>query len=255
MKKIGLLFLCFFSLLSFDVRALGFEQNFNVRVGIFDAAEVVISYENKNDLYDISAKVKTANFFGGIYPFLGVYKARGKVLKNGVLPTVYDTKTESRSNIRTKKILYQDGIAYKRISSKNDKTNEVSINNIPKTVNASDLQTVFAELINNFSKKRDCALLREIYDGKKHYKVIAENKGVENRWFDYMNKAQNAYKCSVYIENLKQNNDNILWEISAETPINLWLDVKKDGNMPKILEISIDSTPLGGVQVTPIDYN
>lgn len=251
MKKIGLLFLCCF--FSFNARAIGFEQNFNVRVGIFDAASVMIAYEQGVDTYEIKAEIKTANFFGGIYPFFGFYKANGKILKSGVLPMIYENKTQSRSNVRTKKIFYQNGRAYKRISSKNEKVNEVEINNVPKSVSASDMQTVFAEMIKNFNEKRNCEFVREVYDGKKHYKVIGENKGIENRWFSYLNKNQNAYKCSIYIENLRENNDNILWDVSAETPINLWIGVDNRLNMPKILEISIDSTPLGGVQVTPID--
>ncbi len=253
MKKIGLLLACYFCFYCFDVGAIGFKQNFNVRVGVFDAATVMIGFEDENNQYQIKAEVKTANFFGGIYPFFGVYKANGRLLNDVVLPLVYETKTETRSNTRTKKILYQNGRAYKRISSKNGKFNEVEIKNIPSTSDVSDLQTVFAELISNFSKNRDCTITREIYDGKKHYKVIAESRGFENRWFDYLNKNENAYRCSVYIENLRDNNDNVLWDVSAETPINLWLGVDNGKNLPKILEISIDSTPLGGVQITPID--
>ena len=58
--------------------------------------------------------------------------------------------------------------------------------------------------------------------------------------------------CTIYVENLADNNDNILWEVSADKPIKMW--VKKDDKtqMPYILEIGIDSTPLGALKVVPI---
>ena len=36
-----------------------------------------------------------------------------------------------------------------------------------------------------------------------------------------------------------------------ETPINFWLGINKMTNLPYVLEIKIDSTPLGALQVTP----
>ena len=84
--------------------------------------------------------------------------------------------------------------------------------------------------------------------------LVAEKENeLTEQWrnFAKIEKNENAYKCSFYIENLKENNDNILWDISAQTPINVWFGVDNKDNLPKILEIKIDSTPLGAVQVTP----
>ena len=254
MKKIGLLLLGFTCFCCFDAKAFEFTEKMNVRIGVFDAARVKLGYDKKENEFNIKAEVETANFFGGVYPFLGQYGASGKIVKNEVKPMSYNTKTKSRNHERTKKILYNESAKpYRRISSKDGKINEVDIKNVPNSASSGDLQTVFAEMIEKFNKNRDCSLVKEVYDGKKHYKVIAKNEGVENRWFDYMQKSRNAYKCSMYIENLKENNDNILWDVSAETPIYMWLDVNKEAKMPKILEIRIDSTPLGELQVLPSD--
>lgn len=252
MRKFGILLALVLSFWINEGMAFQISQKFMVEVGVFDAAEVKLNYNENNEEYDISAEVKTANFFGSIYPFLGIYEATGINQKNGVKPVVYKNQTKSRNHKRTKTIFYNDdGVAYKRISTKDERKNEVAIENVPVTANASDLQTVFAEMFKNVIENRNCTLDREIYDGKKHYRIVAKNEGVENRWFDYLKTSNNAYKCSLYIENLKENNDNILWDISAETPINLWFGINKKDNLPKILEIKIDSTPLGAVQVTP----
>ena len=48
---------------------------------------------------------------------------------------------------------------------------------------------------------------------------------------------------------MKENNDNILWDITADKPINFWVDGRKE----EILEIKIDKTPLGEVKVYPIE--
>ena len=52
-------------------------------------------------------------------------------------------------------------------------------------------------------------------------KFIAKNEGLENRWFSHIKKNENAYKCSFYIENLKENNDNIMKELIEQKAIKL----------------------------------
>ena len=244
------MFLMFFYATNLNANVI--SQKFEVEVGVFDAATVELNYNEHKGKYNIGANIKTANFFGSIYPFEANYEANGNMVKNKVLANVYKTKTKSRNHIRTKEILYdKKGKAYKRISTKDERINERAIENVPQTADAADLQTVFANLIDNFYKTKDCEMLREVYDGKKHYKVIAKNEGSETKYFDLIKKSQPAYKCSVYIENLKENNDNILWDVTADRPINLWIRIDEKTKMPFVLEIRIDSTPLGALQVTP----
>ncbi len=244
------LFLLFFA--AGNAYASGFRQEMDVSIGVFDAASVTLNYEENKNGYDIAADVATANLFDTLYPFKGKYRSVGKKLKNGVLPQLYQADMQSRSHKRLKKILYdKSGRAYKRVSAKDGRQNEKAITNISKSADAADLQAVFAEVIMNFQKKQSCALQREIYDGKKHYLAIAADKGSESRYFDFTGKAEPAYKCAFYIKNLKENNDNILWDVSADKPINIWIGQDKKTKMPFLLEIGIDSTPLGALKVVP----
>lgn len=234
-----------------QAEAVQLRQEMDARIGIFDAATALLEYEEKGGRYVIGAEVKTANLFDSFYPFTARYASTGRT-KSHFLPELYQTFTQSNSHIRTKKIFYDAaGKAYKRISTKDEKQNTVLIDNVPKNANAADLQTVFAELIGQFRKSGSCMLTREIYDGKKHYRVIVKDLGREKYYAEYLKRTENAAVCSVYIQNLKDNNDNILWDISAEKPINLYIGTDTATKMPYVLEISIDSTPLGALKVTP----
>ena len=218
LKKL-VLFACL--LWSTGADAVGFSQKMEVEIGVFDAAAITLDYNEGGGRYDIKAAVATANLFDTLYPFFGQYQSVGKVLKNGELqPEEYKTSNKTRSHMRRKNVYY-------------------------------DLQTVFAELIKKFRAKKSCAMVREVFDRKKHYKVIIKDTGRENRLFEGLNRTENAYKCSIYIENLKNNNDNILWDVSAEKPIKVWIGYDEKVKMPYLLEIKIDSTPLGELKVTP----
>lgn len=251
--------LCFWS---GRAEAVGFRQEMDVQIGIFDAADIVLDYAATDERYVISAEVKTANLFDAVYPFIGRYESRGmqgsaarNAAERDILPEIYQTYTQSRNHIRTKKIFYDDkGFAYQRISTKDEKKNTVPINNVPESADAADLQTVFAELIHNFNQTRRCAMQREVYDGKKHYRVIIKDEGTENRYFDWLKRTENSYKCSFYIENLKENNDNILWDVSADRPIYLWVGVDAEKDVPYVAEIRIEATPLGALTVTPRSF-
>lgn len=244
------LFMLFFA--AENSHATGFKQELDVRIGVFDAAVVTLNYETKGNGYDIAAEVATANLFDTLYPFKGRYQSLGKNLEDGVRPELYQADMRSRSHKRMKKILYDKyGKAYKRVSAKDNKKNEKKIANMPASADTADLQAVFAEVIKNFQEKQSCALKREVYDGKKHYLAIAADKGSESRYFDFSGRVEPAYKCAFYIKNLKENNDNILWDVSAEKPINMWIGLDKKTKMPFLLEIGIDSTPLGALKVTP----
>lgn len=91
--------------------AAGFTQEMQVQIGVFDAAEVKLDYEQKEGKYDISAEVRTANLFDALYPFIARYGSRGRVVRsaaekgNGsdVAAELYQTYTKSRNHIRTKR--------------------------------------------------------------------------------------------------------------------------------------------------------
>lgn len=250
LKKL-VLFVCL--LWSTGADAVGFSQKMEVEIGVFDAAAITLDYNEGGGRYDIKAAVATANLFDTLYPFSGQYQSVGKVLKNGELqPEEYKTSNKTRSHMRRKNVYYdKKGKAYKSVSAKDEREKTHLLDNVPQTADAADLQTVFAELIKKFRAKKSCAMVREVFDRKKHYKVIIKDTGRENRLFEGLNRTENAYKCSIYIENLKNNNDNILWDVSAEKPIKVWIGYDEQVKMPYLLEIKIDSTPLGELKVTP----
>ncbi len=238
---------------SVAAEAAGFAQKMDVEIGVFDAAAITLEYNEGGGRYDIKAAVATANLFDTLYPFSGQYQSVGKVLKNGeLLPEEYKTSNKTRSHTRRKNVYYdKKGKAYKSVSAKDEREKVRLLDNVPPTADAADLQTVYAELVKNFRAKRSCALVREVFDRKKHYKVIIKDIGRENRRFEGLNRTENAYQCSIYIENLKNNNDNILWDVSAEKPIKVWIGYDDKAKMPYLLQIKIDSTPLGELKVTP----
>lgn len=239
-------------LLAKESFALGLSQKMNVHIGVFDAATITLDYQEKDGRFDINTVVKTANLFDTLYPFTAHYMSKGKMSDVKMVPEIYETKTKSRNHTRNKKIFYNDkGLAYKRISGKDNKIKEFPITGVSKTASAADLQSVFAELIHQFAQNGKCNMVREIHDGKKHYNMISKSKGKQRHFFDFYNKDDTAELCIVYIENLADNNDNILWDISAERPINLWVKQDEKTKMPIILEIGIDSTPLGALKTVP----
>lgn len=235
-----------------NVYAAGLQQTFTVQIGVFDAATAGITYETEKGGFNIAAEVATANLFNTLYPFKALYQSRGLLLRDEIVPEIYQAKTLSRSHQRIKKILYdQKGQAYKRVSIKDMKEKTAIIQNILPHADAADLQTVFAMVIHHFRQQKRCAMAREIYDGKKHYKVIVSDKGAGKHYSVLSDKYELAYQCDIYVQNLKNNNDNILWDISAERPIHIWLGWNPTVKMPYFLEIGIDSTPLGALKITP----
>ncbi len=253
--KILLKSLVFFLVLLWGVNAfaVGFSQEMRVEIGVFDAAKITLDYEEGNARYDIKARVMTTNLFDTLYPFSGQYQSVGKILKGGkLLPEEYITSSKTRRHLRKKNVYYgKNGKGYKSVSAKDGKETVHLLDNVPLTADTSDLQTVFAELIKNFTMKRSCDLQREVYDRKKHYRVIIKDVKQENRYFEGLKRQENATQCSIYIENLRDNNDNILWEVSADKPINVWVGYDEKVKMPYLLEIKIDSTPLGELKVLP----
>ena len=94
---------------------------------------------------------------------------------------------------------------------------------------------------------------KEIYDGKKHYKIFGKNGENEERYVDFLQKKVLAHQCYITLSNLK-NNDDALLDASADRIINLWLGVDGKTEMPFVIEIGVDSTPLGALKVTPISF-
>lgn len=250
LKKFFLLNIMMFWSLSCFAHTL--SEDMAVEVGVFDAATINLNYENSIKNYHISTTVKTQNLFNTLYPFYGKYESHGYYIGSKLIPSIYQTYTQSRNHIRSKKILYDTkGKAYRRISTRDTKESITNIEDIFPSATAADLQNVFARLIDIYMKTNSCQTNQEVYDGKKHYQLISDDKGPEKRIFELKKREVTAHYCAIYVKNLKNNNDNILWELTADKPIKLWVARDETTKMPFVLEINIDSTPLGALKVTP----
>ncbi|MBR2274416.1 MAG: DUF3108 domain-containing protein [Alphaproteobacteria bacterium] len=248
-KKIFFLLWC--CCCSFEVGAVTLSQQLAVEIGVFDAADVAFSYKEQDNSFHAKADILTTHTFDAFYPFHGLYESWGKITP-AILPQLYQTYTKSRHHVRQKKIFYNpQGKAYKRLSIKDNQSSEKEIKPLFVTAHAADAQTILAELIHHFQYTNSCALVREIYDGKKHYKVFIKDMGLDTRFFEFNAHTEPARLCLVYFENLKDDDDDIMSKIGPDNPIKLWLGRHQQTKMPFVLEIGVDSTPLGALKVLP----
>ena len=90
----------------------------------------------------------------------------------------------------------------------------------------------------------------EVFDGKRRFDVIFEDQGREN-----LSKAEDfpfegeAAKCSMYIDKLNSDGDDLLWQLSSDKPIYFWIMKDSASGLPFIAQIKIDDTPLGRLDV------
>ncbi len=225
-----------------------------VQLGIFDAAEIDLFYTFDKNSFDIKANVVTTHIFDTLYPFIASYEAKGNLIEDALLPVSYNAYSKTRNHVRTNQIFYNErGVAYKRISVKDQRKKEKAITDVPPTADVADLQSVFADFILFYKNQQSCEMSKEIYDGKKHYKIFGKNGENEERYVDFLQKKVLAHQCYITLSNLK-NNDDALLDASADRIINLWLGVDGKTEMPFVIEIGVDSTPLGALKVTPISF-
>ena len=186
MSKKIFLFLCFLFWAKASV-ALNVKQHMLVHLGIFDAAEIDLFYTFDENSFDIKADVITTHVFDSLYPFVASYEAKGKLIGVQVLPIVYFAYSKSRNHVRTNQIFYNEhGVAYKRISVKDTRKKEKAITDVPPTADVADLQSVFADFILFYKNQLSCEMSKEIYDGKKHYKISGKNGKNEERYVDFL---------------------------------------------------------------------
>ena len=251
MNKKVFLFLCFL-LWTNGSSALNFKQHMPVQIGVFDAATIDLFYTFDKNSFDIKADVATTHVFEVFYPFLASYEAKGKVVNTDVLPVSYAAYSKTRNHVRINQIFYNDeGQAYKRIYTKDKRKKEKEITDVPLTADVADLQSVFAAFILFYKNKQSCNMGKEIYDGKKHYKISGKDGKTEMRYVDFLQKKVWAHECNITLKNLKDNQDALL-DASVDRTIKLWLGLDDKTEMPFVIEIVVDSTPLGALKVTPV---
>ena len=90
----------------------------------------------------------------------------------------------------------------------------------------------------------------EVFDGKRRFDVIFRDEGQERLDAgEYSPFKGTAHKCSLYIDKLGSEAEDLLWEVSSDRPIYFWILEDETSKAPFIAKIEIESTPLGKLQV------
>ena len=234
--------------------AFTIKHNFFVTIGLFDASKTEFSYTlNKND-YKISSKIMTNGFFNTVYPFEANYITSG-VIKNSQMTTLdYNYESKSKSKTYSKKVIYEKGKPIYQIASKNGNEKIKEFTPSPTPADTFDLQTVIAKITHQFNELGFCDSTLKVYDGKRRFDVVFKDEGSENLTANnHSFYTGTASKCSMYIKKVLSDDDDHLWEISSNKPINFWIAKDKKKGYPFIAKIFIKNTPLGNLTAHTTD--
>lgn len=246
MQKITTFFLIVL-LWAVDARAFSVSHDLFVTVGAFDASRTRFTYTLTPASYQISSKVSTNGFFDTVYPFKAEYLTAGKIDAAGMITTDYSYTSKSRFNTRGKQVFYNAaGEPQYQISTKNGKSKKRNFEPSQTPADTFDLQTVLAKLTSQYNRLGFCDSRMAVYDGKRRFDVIFKDEGKENLpASEYSFFAGEAAKCSLQIDKLLSEDDDTLWEFSANKPIYFWIARTPEGGHPFIARVQIKSTPLG----------
>ncbi|MBP5399516.1 MAG: DUF3108 domain-containing protein [Alphaproteobacteria bacterium] len=231
--------------------AMEVKHYFDAVVGIFNAAEADFTYEIDTSRYATKTNIYTRGLFDALYPFAAKYATSGKFINNHMQTENYSYESQSRFNNRTKKVIYDScGIPLKSVSTKNGKEKIKNIKIRTDVTDTTDLQSVMADVINQYTKKQTCSAVKKVFDGKRRYNVIFEDLGKEEVIkSDYSPYFGEAIKCSMYIDKLKEHGNDMLWKMASDSPVYLWIMRDKETNFPFIVKIMVEDTPLGELNV------
>lgn len=250
-KKITYLSLFATLFFSLPVNALSVKHNFNAFIGPFNASIADFEYQLDNKKYAVKSKIKTHGLFDTLYPFEAIYSTTGFLKKNKMQTDTYKYQSQSRFSKRTKDVIYSSqGIPLQIISSKNGREKIKKVNTTENIDDTTDLQTVVASIANQYNKVKNCNAKMRIFDGKRRFDVIFEDLGTDN-----IKKDENspfygeATKCSMYIDKLKEDGDDMLWQLTSDSPIYFWIMKDKNTQAPFIAKINVEDTPLGEMNV------
>ena len=247
-KSIFVLLISF--LMTTNAFALGVKHHFDAVVGIFNASEADFTYGVEPAKYAVKSNICTKGVFDTIYPFSAKYATSGKFNNGKMVTENYSYESQSRFNNRTKKVIYRDGIPLKSISTKNGREKVKPIKIKDDVDNTTDLQSVMAAMAEQYTKTQSCKATKKVFDGKRRYNVIFEDLGQEelekNEKSPYFGK---AVKCSMYIDRLKEQGNDMLWRMTSDSPVYFWIMNDEKTNVPFIARVKVEDTPLGKLTV------
>lgn len=221
-------------------------------LGPFNASDASFKYDITPQSYLVQTNIKTNNVFGALYPFTAEYKTTGNITGTKFITTSYKSNSKSRFNTRTKEMFYdKNGKPTYRLSNKNSSDNKkVEILPPPDNVHTTDLQTVIAEMIVQFSKMNFCNARMHVFDGKKSFDIIFNDEGKETLLKNENSPYEgNAVKCSFYADDLGQKHDDLIFQITPKNPVSVWIMRDKKTNLPFIAKLEKPSTLLGKLTV------
>lgn len=232
--------------------AYNVTHNFTVFLGPFNASNTVFNYNITPQSYSVKSTVDTYGFFGSVYPFTAEYLTTGKIQKQVLSTTSYKSYSQSRFNTRHKEMFYnKDGKPTYRISSKNKIAGKkIEILPPPDDIHTTDLQTVLADMIVQYTKMKFCNSRMHVFDGKKRFDVIFSDEGTEDiEANEFSRFSGKAVKCSFYADDLGQKHDDLIFSLTPENPIYFWILEDAETKLPFIARIENQSTPLGKLVV------
>lgn len=243
--------LIFFLKFVLPAHAFSVTHNFEVILGVFDAARTRFTYELTPQTYRVGSEVATDGLFNTLYPFKAVYATNGLIKPDGFLTQNYKYTSKSRFSKRSKELVYNDkGEPIYRLSSKDDKTKKVKIEESQNNAGTTDLQTVMAKLSKQYNELKFCDARMEVFDGKRRFSVIFKDEGKETlAAVEQSPYKGEAAKCSMYIDKLGAKGDDLLWELTSDRPVYFWIMEDSAKKIPFIARIQIEDTPLGKLDV------
>lgn len=251
MKKLGLCFIFSVCLIN-TVQAYQTTHYATAVLGPFNASNASFTYNITPQSYLVHTNIQTDGFFSTLYPFTAEYKTTGTIKNNTFNTTSYVSDSKSRFNTRKKEMFYDNnGKPIYRISNKNSSNQKkVEILPPPDNIHTTDLQTVLAEMIVQYTKMGFCNARLHVFDGKKNFDIVFQDEGKENiSANEYSPYEGTAAKCSFYADDLGQNHDDLIFQITPDNPFYVWILKDKKNNHPFIAKLEKPSTILGKLTV------
>ena len=239
----------FLSGFAFKANAAALSQNFDVKIGVFDAAKVNVTYHIDNGEYFFSSKMKTSGLFDSFYSFKAEYVTSSIFQDGNFISKDYRQSTQSSAHVRTKRLIFdQNGILLQRQSSKDDAMKIVDVQ-IPNTnIDTYDIQSVLLMMIENFIKSETCEMQKTVFNGKKTYHIRLKDEGRTLFNDKKVKISGDAHKCSAFIHQDGAEKGDLLWQVSAEKSIIFYLMKDKKTGLVFVPKIEIGSTPLGDLE-------
>lgn len=194
--------------------------------------------------------VRTNGTFGFLYPFEANYYTGGSIEGDRLETSAYRYTSQSRFNKRSKVMIYNEDGQPVLPSAAKRQGKEKEIEATADSKNTTNLQTVLAAIARQYNLVGFCDSRIPIFDGKRRFDAIFRDEGKEEiKANEYSAFAGRAAKCSMYIDKLGAEGDDLLWQLSSDRPIYFWILKDAASGAPFIARVKINETPLGEMNV------